>query len=72
MVVIIQAQFHFDNFTVPMAQILAVFMFAFMGVMSWFSVRRWNYDLFYFLHHFFVVVFLMVLWHAVSYGVHLM
>jgi len=60
----LQAQFHRDNFTVPMAQILAVFMFAFMGVMSWFSVRRWNYDLFYFLHHFFVVVFLMILWHA--------
>jgi hypothetical protein len=59
-------QYHADNFTNPLAQILSILMFFFMGIMSYHRIRRWNYDLFYYSHHFFVVVFLMVLWHAVG------
>lgn len=63
----IPAQYHADNFTVPLAEITSVLMVFFMGMMSWPSIRRWNYDLFYWAHHFFVVVFFVVLWHAVRF-----
>ena len=38
--------------------------FLLVGLGSLEAVRRWNYDLFYYLHHFVLVLFLMMLWHA--------
>jgi predicted ferric reductase len=39
-------------------------MFLLMGFGTNEILRRWNYDLFLYLHHFSLVVFLMMLWHA--------
>ncbi len=58
--------FHKDNFTVPLGILTGWAMFVFMGVGAMESVRRWNYDLFIYLHHFNMIVFLTMLWHAVS------
>jgi len=53
-----------DDFTVPLAEITSVVMIVVMGCISFYKIRRANYDLFYFTHHFFIVIFLVVLWHA--------
>ena len=56
--------YHKDNFTVPLAVITSLFMFAIMGILSHHVVRRLYYELFYYSHHFSLVIFLMMLWHS--------
>lgn len=58
-------KFHAYNFTVPLAVLCFVAMVLFMGVCATLSMRQSNYDLFYVAHHFSMVVFLVMLWHAV-------
>ena len=60
----IPTAFHKDNFTIPLATTITVFMVVFMGIFTFHSIRRWNYDFFYITHHFFMIIFLMQLWHA--------
>jgi predicted ferric reductase len=56
--------YHKDNFTVPLAVITSILMFAIMGILSHHVVRRLCYELFYYSHHFALVIFLMMLWHS--------
>jgi hypothetical protein len=56
---------HANNPTIPLAQLTVMVLFLTIAFPSLFpSVRRKNYELWYYLHHFFVVLFLVVLWHA--------
>jgi len=55
-----------DDFTIPLGEVTTVIMMVVMGILSYYKIRRWNYDFFYHMHHFFVVVFIVMLWHAVS------
>lgn len=56
--------YHSDNFTVPLAQLTFFIMIPIFGVFTYYKIRRWSYELFYFTHLFSVVVVLVVLWHA--------
>jgi hypothetical protein len=56
---------HANNPTIPLMQLTIMVLFLATAFPSLFpSVRRKNYELWYYLHHFFVVLFLVVLWHA--------
>ena len=55
-----------DNFTVPLVSLLVWPMFLLMGVLSCECVRRKRFEVFYYAHHFFMVVVGMALWHAAS------
>lgn len=54
-----------DDFTVPLAELTAFGLFLFIGVGAFEWIRRWNYDIFLYLHHFVMVLFLVMLIHAV-------
>eukprot|EP00904_Undaria_pinnatifida_P009313 jgi/Undpi1/5511/HiC_scaffold_2.g00790.m1 len=62
----IPTDYHSDNWTIPLATLTTwvalVVMFGFS--LEW--VRRRNFELFYYSHHFFLVIWAMVLWHAAS------
>jgi hypothetical protein len=56
---------HANNPTIPLIQLTIMILFLVTAFPSLFpSIRRENYELWYYLHHFFVVLFLVVLWHA--------
>jgi predicted ferric reductase len=59
-------EYHSDNFTVPLAVIGFIVLLICMGALAQEWVRRANYELFYWAHHFAAVFFLIMLWHAVS------
>ena len=56
--------YHGDNFTIPAMTITFIVMVIVFGVLTHYTIRRANYELFYYAHFFSGVVFLMVLWHA--------
>jgi hypothetical protein len=56
--------YHSDNFTIPAITITFFVMIVVFGVLTHYTIRRSNYELFYYAHFFSGVVFLMVLWHA--------
>ena len=60
----IPTTYHADNFTIPLASYTVLSFFLFMGVFTFYTIRRSNYDLFYWTHHFFMVFFIIQLWHA--------
>jgi NAD(P)H-flavin reductase len=55
-----------DNFTIQMTTVSSFSLFILTGFFARYSVRRENYELFHYLHHIFVVVFLVALLHAAS------
>ena len=57
-------KYHKDNFTVPLAMVSTLLMFAVMGGLSLPVVRRLHYDLFYWTHHLSLGLFAMMLWHS--------
>ena len=57
-------KFHADNFTVPLAVLTSIILFAVFYPAAHHLIRRFNYDLFYIVHHFFMIVFFVLLWHA--------
>jgi hypothetical protein len=59
------ASIYMDDFTVPLASHTAVATVIVMGGLSLHAVRRKCYELFYYSHHLFMVIFLVMLWHAV-------
>ena len=63
---LLDRQFHGYNFTVPLAMWTFFAALILIGVLANQSVRQANYDLFYVAHHFSLVFFLVMLWHAVS------
>ena len=56
--------FHPDNFTIPLASFTGFLAILIMGGGSYHALRRYNYEMFYFLHHFSMVLFALMLWHA--------
>lgn len=56
--------FHADNFTVPMIVLVTLCMMLIMVPTALPYIRRQNYDLFYISHHFFMILFFAMLWHA--------
>ena len=57
-------KFHQDNFTVPTAILTSIAALLFMGLGTQYAVRRSCYELFYYAHHFSIIFFLVMLWHA--------
>ena len=57
-------QFHPDDFTVPLAVFTSICMLCIFYPLCSQYIRRSNYDLFYIIHHFSIVIFFMMLWHA--------
>jgi NAD(P)H-flavin reductase len=57
-------EYHADNFTVPLAQLTFLLMLLVFGVLTFYTIRRSHYKLFYYFHLFSTVVFLVMLWHA--------
>jgi len=57
-------QYHADNFTVPLAQLTFLLMLLIFGVLSFYTIRRTHYKIFYYFHLFSTIVFLVMLWHA--------
>lgn len=60
----VPSDYHADNFTIPLAQLTYFIMLPVFGIFTFYIVRRWNYELFYYTHLFSTVVFLVVLWHS--------
>lgn len=60
----IPTDYHSDNFTIPMGWMTFIFMIVFMWLPAINWVRRAHYEVFYYLHHFSMVVFAFMLWHA--------
>lgn len=60
----IPTTFHTDNFTIPLITITFCGMMCLMIPFSNYFIRRSHYDLFYIAHHFYVIVFFAMLWHA--------
>jgi len=60
----VPGDYHQDNFTIPLAQITYFIMLIVFGVFTFYLIRRWSYELFYYSHLFSTVVFLVVLWHS--------
>ena len=56
--------FHADNFTIPLIMVTFLCIICVMIPCANYAVRRWNYDVFYMVHHFFMVIFFAMLWHA--------
>lgn len=56
--------YHGDNFTISIATLTYFIMIPVFGVLTFYSIRRAYYELFYYAHLFSGVVFLVVLWHA--------
>ena len=57
-------KYHQDNFTVPLAVLTTILMIIAFGIFGHYTVRRANYDLFYWVHHFSMILFLVMLWHS--------
>lgn len=60
----VPTDFHSDNFTIPLAELTGFFMLVTMAGGSLYIVRRLYYEVFYILHHFSMIIFVMMLWHA--------
>ena len=67
-----------DNWTIPLMNLFMLFVgFPVFGVFTHESVRRKNFELFYYSHHIFLVLWFAMLWHAnsswffTSYGIFL-
>lgn len=60
----IHPKWHGDNFTIPLASIVALMMTLLMGVLTLPCIRQRRYDLFQLGHALVPVVFIAVLWHA--------
>lgn len=56
--------YHADNFTIPLAQVTFLIMLMVYGVLTYSTIRRRYYKIFYYFHLFSLVVFLVMLWHA--------
>eukprot|EP00752_Nemacystus_decipiens_P007965 g7118.t1 len=62
----IPTDYHYDNWTIPLATLTTWVMVIAMFVLSVQWVRRQYFEVFYYAHHFFLVVWAMMLWHAAS------
>ena len=57
-------EYHADNFTNPLAILTTMFTVLLMGFGTYYTIRRYNYELFYYSHHFAMIIFAVMLWHA--------
>jgi len=57
-------EYHADNFTIPLAVLTVIISIVLIFTLSLPIIRRANYDLFYWAHHFSLCVFLLMLWHS--------
>lgn len=57
-------EYHSDNFTIPLAVLTVFLSIILIFTLSLPIIRRANYDLFYWSHHFSLCVFLLMLWHS--------
>lgn len=55
-----------DNFTIQIGILVGFILYVVMGILSYESIRRKHFELFYYSHHFFLVIFGATLWHANS------
>jgi len=55
-----------DNFTINLTFLNTIAMFFFMGILSLPFIRRKQFEVFYYAHHFSLAVFIVVLWHATT------
>ncbi|CAM9826458.1 unnamed protein product [Scytosiphon promiscuus] len=62
----IPTSYHEDNWTIPLATLTTWVMVIVMFGLSVQWVRRNHFEVFYYSHHFFLVVWSMMLWHAAS------
>lgn len=60
----IPTQYHSNNFTIPLTTLSTGLALLCIGVCSYYPVRRYCYELFYWPHHFAVIMLLVMLWHA--------
>lgn len=63
---IVGRKFHDYNFTVPLATLTFILVIICMGVLTWQPFRKTHYDVFYLAHHVSLLLFFVMLWHAVS------
>ena len=56
--------YHGDNFTIPLSSLTGILMFICIALGGFYMVRRSYYEIFYYLHHFTMVIFIVMLWHA--------
>ncbi|CAM9922578.1 unnamed protein product, partial [Phaeothamnion confervicola] len=62
----IPMDYNSDNFTVPLATLTYWTMLVTHGILALEWVRRRHFEVFYYAHHFFLVVWIVMLWHAQS------
>jgi len=58
--------YHGDNWAIPLMVIVWLCVFVCMGVLAYHKVRRANFELFYYSHHIFLVLYVAALYHASS------
>jgi len=58
--------FHADNWTIPTIIIVQWCTLICMGIFAFHKIRRSNFELFYYTHHIFLVLYIAALWHASS------
>jgi len=61
---VIPQDYHADNFTIQLSLVSTFFMMIAMGVLTFERIRRNHFEVFYYAHHIFVVVFGVMLYHA--------
>merc|ERR1711998_35765 len=62
----IPTAYHTDNYTIPTIQITFWLMIVCMGICAYETIRRKYFELFYFTHHLYLVIYCAALWHATS------
>jgi len=60
----IPSEFHNDNFTIPLSILTFFITIVLMGIMSNYWIRKYYHELFYWSHHFSLILFFVMLWHA--------
>lgn len=55
-----------DDFTIPLSVVTFFISLIIFGVLTYPTIRRNHFEVFYYSHHFFLVVWLVQLWHASS------
>ena len=60
----VPSPYHPDNFTIPLSILTFFIAVILMGVLSNYWVRKYYHELFYWSHHFAMVMFFVMLWHA--------
>ena len=60
----VPSPYHNDNFTIPLSILTFFIAIILMGVFSNSWIRKYHHELFYWSHHFSLILFFVMLWHA--------